>query len=492
MEKRYKVLEIDLQNGGREPIVGVDTVYESAAALLASEKQTATVVFATARLCAADAAAIVGEIKQLRRSPLFCYAPVFFTCEAAGLESLCDGVLTSNPQCFDKGLAMLARGEEICGEHLDDSDRLRLLAYIFVRGEDFELKPYCVPGSKWIYGYPDASLIAGDESVITEGIGSTREMSAYASSLFDSDEIIRSTKLLELGTAMNYLVHTKVYNRIRLCPKCETGHLNYIDLCPKCGSLSIHKVSMLHCFTCGYVAPEDKFRQDTTLICPRCSTKLRHIGSDYDHPLESYICDDCGSAFVDPDVKASCLNCGAVSDTDSLIVKNYFGYRLAEKGVVALKTGLLQEDIMLFDGTNVVGTQTFCGLLKWLSMLKKRYADADFSLLGVKLYGLADAEQNIGSGRLRELIGELGKRIDELVRNTDITTKDKDGNFWLILPRTPLSGGSILAGRIENLTSLINGAQGGGLRVTVHCFPAPDVASAELQEELLHKLSAEF
>ena len=37
MEKRYKVLEIDLQNGGREPIVGVDTVYESAAALLASE-----------------------------------------------------------------------------------------------------------------------------------------------------------------------------------------------------------------------------------------------------------------------------------------------------------------------------------------------------------------------------------------------------------------------------------------------------------------------
>jgi len=491
MEK-YLLIAIKLDRNENEKLIGADKAYLSADELIAAEKEPAVIVFLTARSEFEDTPRIASEIKKIRQNHVFCYAPVFFTKEVCGLEPVCDGIVSSRSECLARGSAILARCEDIRRDRLSDNSRLRLLAYLYARGESFEYKPWCVPGSKWIYGYPDASFIADEDTNISAGAGESRDMMSYSSSIYSGSDIVRSLELLEIGAAMNYLSRTKVYNRIRLCPKCETGHLNYIDVCPQCGSLSIKKTNMIHCFTCGHVAPEEKFRRENTLLCPRCGTKLRHIGSDYDHPLESYTCGDCGAVFVEPEVKASCLNCGTVSDTDTLIVKNFYGYSITDRGVGALKSGLLQEDIMLFDGTNAVGIQTFCGLLKWLTLLRKRYADADFSLLCVKLFGLDDAEESIGSGRLRELIGELGERIKELVRETDITTKDRDGNFWLILPRTPIEGGSILAKRIEALSSLIDETPDAGLKIAAHSFHVTEEAAGEEQEKYLDSLARQF
>jgi GGDEF domain-containing protein len=491
MEK-YLLIAIKPDHNENEKLIGADRAYLSADDMLTSEKEPAVIVFMTAKVQFGDTSHIASEIRKIRQNHVFCYAPVFFTKEVSGLEPVCDGIVSSRSECLARGSAILARCEDIRRDRLSDSSRLRMLAYLYARGESFEYKPWCVPGSKWIYGYPDASLIIDEDTDIAAGAGESRDKVFYSSSVFVDSDIVRSLELLEIGAAMNYIAHTKVYNRIRLCPKCETGHLNYVDVCPRCGSLSIKKTSMIHCFTCGYVAPEDKFRRENTLLCPRCGTRLRHIGSDYDHPLESYMCGDCGTTFVEPDVKASCLNCGTVSDTDSLIVKNFYGYMITERGISALRSGLLQEDIMLFDGTNAVGIQTFCGLLKWLTLLRKRYADADFSLLCVKLFGLDEAEENIGSGRLRELIGELGKRIRELVRETDITTKDRDGNFWLILPRTPIEGGNILAKRIEALSSLINENSSGVLKIEARSFHVTEEAAGEEQEKYLDSLAGQF
>ncbi|MEG1825358.1 MAG: hypothetical protein RR501_11350 [Cloacibacillus sp.] len=434
------------------------------------------------------------EIERLRQSPLFCYAPIFLTRSVCGADAVTDGVAPDSTAIPPKADAILARGSKIRLEKLEHSYKLRMLAYIYARGDAYELKPYCVPGSKWIYGYPNASLIVERQSSVSDEAPSLccDDGSCYSHVYYNDDSISAAYDLLKNLAQKNYLEEKKIYNRIRLCPKCATGHLNYVDTCPQCGSLNMHRKKMLHCFTCGHVAPEENFKQDFSLICPRCATKLRHIGSDYDFPLESFLCSDCGASFVEPAVKVSCLNCGASSEQENLLVRNFYGYSIGEKGTEALMTGVLSEDFMLFDGTNVVNFETFCGLFRWLSILEKRYPDAGFSLLGVRLLGLAEAEEAIGSVRLQKFIAELGRRIKELVRDSDIAAKGPYGAFWVILPRTSIEGGNILADRIKKLESFFDGAGAEHVRISVKCFPTSADDPDTSKEELLARYSKEI
>ena len=97
----------------------------------------------------------------------------------------------------------------------------------------------------------------------------------------------------------------------------------------------------------------------------------------------------------------------------------------------------------------------------------------------------------IGAAELRKLIAELDTRIRASVRETDITTLDEDGTFWLILPRTSLDGGTALAKRLEEMSSLFGEQAAGKLGLSAKCFMVSDAVAKMPPQELLKKLAKE-
>lgn len=121
-------------------------------------------------------------------------------------------------------------------------------------------------------------------------------------------------------------------DRQRECAYCRSAHLSFIDICPNCQSIDIKLQASLHCFTCGCVDVQDKFMHSGTLVCPKCHKHLRHIGSDYDRPIENYRCQSCSHSFIEGDVQVRCAMCEKEMKPGELILNEVHSWRLSDKG----------------------------------------------------------------------------------------------------------------------------------------------------------------
>lgn len=128
-------------------------------------------------------------------------------------------------------------------------------------------------------------------------------------------------------------------DRIRVCSHCNSGHLNYVEVCPDCSSIDIDSQSSLHCFTCGHVGEQHSFQRRGKLECPKCLTQLRHIGVDYDRPLENHVCHSCSSLFVEAATISQCLSCDSKIKVEELVVRKIYQYRLGEVGEYIFQHG---------------------------------------------------------------------------------------------------------------------------------------------------------
>ena len=457
--------------------------YESAEELLAAKLPAGIVIIETGVSSHLQSNDIFETLLALRQDPEFYLAPIFLTTLISDLKGFADGIAQTMEEMTAAGTLILQRRKEIKHEEIRNDNRLRLLAFIYSRGTMYELKPHCMPCLGTIYTYPPAILLLGETAAVRESATQNSGAADYGP---QTKRISESAKTLIRELYENkYIERTQLYDRIRKCPKCNSGHINYIDLCPECGSLNIEKKTMLHCFTCGNVAPEEEFRSGTTLVCKRCATRLRHIGSDYDHPLESYLCGDCGTSFIEPEIKAACFDCSARTSPDELSYENLYGYRLTAKGIDSAKRGILSEEFMLFGNTHIVDMQIFSGIMNWLLALRRRYADADFSLLRVRLTGLAEAEEVLGNAKLRELLSEIKTRIQDFVRDTDISLLSDEHTVWILLPRTSFEGASVLASRLTNLSKLYDIPGADKLSLSVKPFFISEKESTMTPTELI-------
>ena len=139
----------------------------------------------------------------------------------------------------------------------------QLLAYLWLRTPG-SLRAVRDPGNAQHYDYPLARCLGG--------------------------ESINSQALVRNLVQRDLLESVALVDRIRLCRRCGSGQLNYVDVCVECNALDIRRQASLHCFTCGHIGRQGEFLKDGALVCPNCLTRLRHIGSDYDRPLENYTC----------------------------------------------------------------------------------------------------------------------------------------------------------------------------------------------------------
>lgn len=281
-------------------------------------------------------------LPTLRNSPAYRFAPVYTRQrEEDGATLLSDGPIPGDPERLLPGwrlmterLAMFNQGRP--PERFEE----RVLAWLWTRPHQ-SLQPRRDTSAPQMYRYPILSAMAGDEQV---------------------NEMV----WLRLMTEQGWLQPGKLEDRIRLCVNCHSARLNYVDVCPSCNALEIARQPSLHCFTCGHVAPQEHFLKDGLMMCPNCLTRLRHIGADYDRPLENYRCQSCQNFFVDADVEARCLDCDRHHQPDELRIRELRDYQLTENGRLRCRQGFAEGSHSdHFGRLNLIGLEAFHTMLDW-------------------------------------------------------------------------------------------------------------------------------
>lgn len=293
--------------------------------------------------------------------------------------------------------------------------------------------------------------------------------------LADSEEINQFSWLQLMGQ-QGWLEAGELIDRLRLCTNCGSGRLNYVDVCPECQALDIGRQPSLHCFTCGHVGPQEHFLKEGLLLCPNCLTRLRHIGSDYDRPLENYRCRNCQAFFVDAAVEARCLDCGENHEPGKLRVREVRHFRLGEAGRLRCREGFSATSANMdsFGSLNLLPRQAFLELLNWQLQLTTRHRDPPFSLLGLRYVNLLELLSQLGEMRGHALLDGLVERLQEAVRETDRCCRLSEEVLWLLMPHTDAAGLEVVRQRLAKGAERLTIEKATRIEVRLATFTAPD------------------
>ena len=309
-----------------------------------------------------------------------------------------------------------------------DYDDPALLAYLISRRRS--LKPVRSPNAPLYYEYPAAQCFCRNPE---------KSVFGWLHRL-EKDGLLRESSLVD---------------RVYSCPFCGSAHLSYVDKCVNCESFDIEKKELLHCFTCGYVGVKDDFFQDGSLVCPHCRTRLRHIGTDYDRPLDKYICNNCGSSFTDPDVIATCMNCGEKSAPDRLYAKRIVAYSVTDRALQYVLEGHRRSIYEKFGQSLYINREYFLYQYDWMLAMARQYPDFVFSIIGYRFSDMRGLVRRHGKTEAYALIRAFAERVKGLLRPTDVFTRTGQGTFWILLPYTDAAG---LSSALEKLRALKSGA----------------------------------
>ncbi|WP_372240708.1 diguanylate cyclase domain-containing protein [Pseudomonas sp. PB120] len=297
---------------------------------------------------------------------------------------------------------------------------------------------------------------------------------------------------LSLMVQQDWLEEGILVDRVRLCSNCGSGRLNYIDVCAECQALDISRQPSLHCFTCGHVGAQESFLKDAVLLCPNCLNRLRHIGSDYDRPMENYRCRSCQAFFVDAEVQARCLDCGLSHTPEQLRVREIRDFRLAEAGRFRCRQALDERAVPHFGRLNLLGGRDFCDLLSWQIQIVRRHPVPEFSLIGLRFVNLADTLSRLGEHRGHAFIDSLTERMKESVRETDRCSRSTEEFFWIMLPHTDDKGLECVKQRLGRVAELFSAPEVSHISLRVVSLTAPrDLRDQEDGELLLARLASE-
>ena len=289
----------------------------------------------------------------------------------------------------------------------------RLLAFLYLR-DDARLVPVLAPSHPMLYRYPLAEAVAGGRAEAHDWLpGLVRRQ------LLEPENLV---------------------NRVRHCPACASAHLLFVDVCPQCASIQISRTELLHCFTCGHVAEEASYLSEGGMRCPNCHTTLRHIGVDYDRPLARYRCGSCHHLFAEANVTAECLNCSTTHAPSDLDVRDVSVLRLSPRGRAALRAGAIAESFAALESANYVLPAYFQHMLGWMLQTAKRHTEFHFGLVRVEFLNVPDILEAVGPMRSYLLLDEFARRLREILRASDVTTRTVEDHLLMLLPFSPPEG----------------------------------------------------
>lgn len=375
-------------------------------------------------------------LQAVRRDPDRYLHPVFCLEKSPLSPMLADGLLVQLDERVPHMLERLALLR--LREHPDEMEKLAW--YSWPRAH-FRLLPRWQAGCRQGYSYPLLECLLGSEAA-----GSLPQLV--------SERLLQSEQLVD---------------RVRLCNRCHSAHLNFVDVCPECAHIALEAKPAVHCFTCGHVDDQDAFMQQRALRCPKCVTTLRHIGVDYDRPLEKYLCLSCHARFMEAAVLARCHECGQASKPDDLVVTPIHEYRIGKLAHHVAREGTQRLHLPLTWGTPMA-MDHFPWLLQWSNSLLQRHGGSH-TLLAIRVEHLAEFRAELGLLKALQRLAALLARLQALFRDTDVVCQYADDQLLLLLPYTDAEDRAMLQSRILELNH-IEGLDTLALDVKVQPLPA--------------------
>lgn len=369
------------------------------------------------------AAALPEALLALRRHPAVAHLPLF-TRELPPLAvaALADGRADDAAAARALAAAWQPPPQLLAGPGREPA--LRLARYLYLRPGS-ALRPQRDWRHPATYHFPLAEAFADDS---------------------DAPGLLRT--LLGAG----WLAPLRLVDRLRRCGRCHGTHLNFVDVCPRCRGLDIVETRFLHCFTCAHVAPEVRFQRDEQLICPNCLARLRHIGADYNRPLEQLHCRGCEHMFLEALVVARCLACDAEDTPERLPVAPVHEYGLSDRGHQGAREGVLAPPANALARPHHLDGDSFRHLLDWqLGRARRDAAGQGFSVVGLALEVPERLAASAGNVGLAQMLEAFALRLGRLLRDTDLATRPGDLRFWLLLPGATAEGVAALLERVGEL-----------------------------------------
>ncbi len=269
-----------------------------------------------------------------------------------------------------------------------------------------------------------------------------------------------------------------IQDRLRACDCCGSAHLSHVDVCPSCASIDIGSARLLHCFTCGHVAHQADFSIQQRLECPKCHVGLRHIGVDYDRPLEQTQCRKCKTLFVDADVRSQCMACGAASTPERLPVKVISSYRLTGTGVMLARQGDLAPVLSGLDTVDFLAPALFERLLAWQMEIARRHPKVHrFALVGLRVSNLEELASDIGRSGAATLVEGYCERLRAALRATDLYARSDEDQIWFLALLADEAGAQRLLSRVNELGNATRQSSGASLTVSTTVGIVPDDGS---------------
>lgn len=147
-------------------------------------------------------------------------------------------------------------------------------------------------------------------------------------------------RLAEVG-----IFHTKLLDKIIICPTCGSPAIYSKYNCPRCSSVDIGKASIVEHMRCGYIGSKEKFLKGGggsgggAMICPNCRSMVGEM--DYRKIGTSFVCSSCGSRFEAPKITHKCNSCNDVFTFKEAVYEPIYQYDLSEEAKKSLAKGTL-------------------------------------------------------------------------------------------------------------------------------------------------------
>tara|TARA_R110002126_G_scaffold291802_1_gene459127 strand:+ start:28193 stop:29575 length:1383 start_codon:yes stop_codon:yes gene_type:complete len=280
-----------------------------------------------------------------------------------------------------------------------------------------------------------------------------------------------------------YFEAREVVNELQICPGCEGGLLNFKHCCPNCESVDLHIEPFVHCFTCGNVGPVKEFMKHQELVCGRCQTTLKHIGIDYDKPLEDKICEKCQHRFFDPSTRFMCLACEKIGDPESLNTRKLCAFHLTKKGEEFSKNNLQKLELDLGAFFELINFDLLELIIQWQVGVAQRHKEVEF-VAGVMFVENIDALiEDIGFLKTEQQLVLFYENARDLFRQTDLLSVDDDKLFCL-LTMTNSQYIPIIQERIRDFDK-DHADKGGKLSIKFGFVSSSEILEGKLDKELL-------
>ncbi|RUO71976.1 hypothetical protein CWI78_04130 [Idiomarina ramblicola] len=421
--------------------------YHSAKELIASEHAPELIVFSL------DSEEQDIQLNELRKCSVTALSKIFVEHESTLSPFLSNGVW--NEDCLDAFEHYRIRTAKVNLTY-DDDPKFKLLTYLWLHDE--LLTPRMQPSKSYLFSYPLLSAFGIE-------LGETER---WLAALVENDWINKDT----------------LTNRVRYCASCQSGHLNYVDVCPKCESIDTKVQSSLHCFNCGHVGNQEAFKTRSSLTCPNCLTKLRHIGTDYDRPIETSKCQSCEHLFSESLVVAECLHCHVHNPLDKLQIRNVYHYSLSVFGGALVRRGMSHFTLMPSVGDQMSYSQ-FYWLLEWLNKLAKRH-NMHHTVISLQALNLAEFLKDKGEVEGMIRLDAIQERLKSVTRMTDACCNDSEGGLLMLFPVTELKQLSAVIKKLENVKSQQHDQL---LQLELKVLELPDDIGSNVEEWLIDRLN---